>query len=183
MMWMTFAATAILLGTGMAPAPQIISKCFDMDGVNYTKEEIGQRGKIKSFKIDYDYRDEASEVAHLECLSKQNEPSALLKLGRRYEDGVGVSQNLKRALDLYRRSAVNTGRDRIIFLKEPHEGSASGWVYKGSLHPISEDSLSARYRIANMYLEGRGVKQDINRANRIIEEIRELGWTGETTES
>jgi hypothetical protein len=59
----------------------------------------------------------------------------------------------------------------------------SGWVYKGSLHPISQDSLGARYRIAKMYLEGRGVKQDTKRGNTIIEEIRELGWTGETTES
>lgn|GEM_PF-4409560 len=182
-MLMTLVAIATNLGAASAPAPQVISKCFETDGVSYTKEEIGQRGKIKSFKIEYQYRDDTAEIAHLECLSKQNEPSALLKLGRRYEDGIGVPQNLRRALDLYRRSSANTQEDRIIFLAKPRDGQEPGWVYKGSLHPLSQDSLNARYRIGLMYLEGRGVKQDTKRGTLIMEALAKLGWSADATEN
>lgn len=98
----------------------------------------------------------------LQCLADLGQPGAQTELARRYEFGVGVLQNHRRAAQLYARAAATApeytavyappvrldGRGQVLFL--PSAGSRSG-------------DPEAQYRLGLMLLEGRGVERSTER--------------------
>ncbi|WP_404338980.1 tetratricopeptide repeat protein [Sphingomonas sp. MMS12-HWE2-04] len=99
----------------------------------------------------------------------------MLELGKRYEEGLGVSQDPSRAAALYLKAATaipattpiysppvrRGGSGRVMFLTNPHAGPG-----------LAE----AKYRLGRLYLHGRGVKPNSDRGNALIREAASQGY-------
>lgn len=114
-------------------------------------------------------------VAQLECVAKAGDKRAMLALGKRYEAGIGVGQDFARAARLYNRAATEIpgtiavysppvrqgGRGQVIFVNNPNAGPG-----------LAE----AQYRLGRLYLDGRGVKKDSDRGNKLIRRAVSQGY-------
>ncbi|MCD8296977.1 MAG: sel1 repeat family protein [Prevotella sp.] len=57
-------------------------------------------------------------ISLLEEASEQNNPQALFKLGLCYENGIGVSKNIDKAKELYKRCPLDEAKQRLIDLEK-----------------------------------------------------------------
>jgi hypothetical protein len=71
---------------------------------------------------------------------------ALLELGIRYEEGKGVPVDLRRAANLYRRAAANSGGTTYVYVPPTRRGG-SGYVTPINLGPVQRGLPEARDRL------------------------------------
>ncbi|MBK2451742.1 tetratricopeptide repeat protein [Escherichia coli] len=151
-----------------------IDNCSSIPGVTTTAQEIGRNGGVVSLKMNHEYDSEATEIAHQMCDSDRGNSVSQLELGKRYESGRGVEVDLKKAAELYRSAAISSD-GRFTTYSPPATLGGTGQVttFNGSPRVGLPE---ARYRLGLMYLDGRGVRSDVPRGWRLVEEAAASGW-------
>jgi hypothetical protein len=128
----------------------------------------------KAIIMDYVYADEPSRVRHLHCQADEGIQAAELELGRRYEMGTGVAQDLAWAASLYDKAARAVPKQTAIY-SPPVKLGGSGQVMFLSNANARPGSAEAKYRLGLMYIEGRGVKMDMRHGQNLLKEAAAQG--------
>ena len=110
----------------------------------------------------YDYNT-AFEV--LIPAAERGEPWAQLRMGVAYELGSGVTKDITTAIQWYEKASLqekdgNWANGRLV--------GASG---KSGYFNRNSDALIARFQLANIYLRGDGVPQDIEKALEMVQYV------------
>jgi TPR repeat protein len=113
-------------------------------------------------------------AAALECRAAAGDRQAQLDLAIRYEEGAGVPPSLKRAVRLYRSAAAPSGGTIYVY-SPPVGGEKAGRVLPLNAGPGVPGLAEAQFRLALLYLEGRGVKQSDRRARALLENAAKRG--------
>jgi hypothetical protein len=114
-------------------------------------------------------------LAELMCAADRGDPSARLALGVRYETGEGVAADPARAAKLYESAARDIAQ--LVTLNSPPTRSGRFGVTRASgLRPLPIALAEARYRLGQLYLDGRGVTQDRGIGRRLLIEAARQGY-------
>jgi TPR repeat protein len=113
-------------------------------------------------------------IAALQCRSSQGDKLAQLELGQRFEEGIHVARSAKQAARLYRAAAAATSGTTYVY-SPPVGGERSGRVLPVRLGPATPGLPEAQFRLARLYLEGRGVRRDRGRAVRLLKSASRAG--------
>jgi hypothetical protein len=100
---------------------------------------------------------------------------AALELGRQYEEGSGVPQDMQRAAQLYRFAASFTSGTTYIYSPPVRKGG-SGRVMPLRVGMDQPGLPEAKYRLALLHLRGTGVKFDVKRAIKLLNEAATQGY-------
>jgi TPR repeat protein len=110
---------------------------------------------------------DANSIAALACHANQGDKHAQLALGKRYEQGLGVAVDLKQAARYYARAAQTTQQN--IYVYSPPVGNETyGRTIGLPAGPSIPGLAEAQLLLGQMYLDGRGVRQDIKRGRKLI---------------
>jgi len=112
-------------------------------------------------------------LAVLNCHAGQGDKAAQLALGRRYEAGIGVRRNLKRAAALYAMASRFT--PGTVYVYSPGFGNVGGQVIPVNIGSDQAGLPEAKYRLALLYLEGRGVRFSIRKGRKLLDQAAEQG--------
>lgn len=160
-------AAALLAGcAGRQPA-----SCGNMAGVG----TISPPGPAGPLAPRYIYSGFAPMLRHLQCRSGRGDKDAKLALGRFYEAGLGVAQDLGRAAALYA-EAARAEPSTISLYSPPVTKGGAGQVIRVPNPNASPGLAEAKYRLGRMYLEGRGVPRDLGRGRKLIQEALAQGY-------
>lgn len=96
-----------------------------------------------------------SELQALASAARAGEQTAQLELGRRFEAGNGVPQDLETARDLYRKAARDSGGTQLVYV--PDSGSAGGRVVPFDKGPARGGLLGAKLMLARPARPERGI--------------------------
>ncbi len=116
------------------------------------------------------------DLPALRCLVEDDRPSAMLELAKRLEAGRDMPVDLAAAAYWYGRAAG------IVQPLGPNSVPTI-WANGRLLTALAPAELrgvpsaEARYRLGQMYLDGRGVKRDPARGARLIETARARGYS------
>ena len=116
----------------------------------------------------------ASSLASQQCRADAGDKTAQLQLGKRYEEGIGVTRDPSRAASLYRAAA--TANPGTIYVYTPPVGYAPGTVIPVNTGPAQPGLPEAQYRLGLMHLEGRGVRYNYKRGVALITEAAAAGF-------
>lgn len=106
-------------------------------------------------------------IARLTCESDRGSAIAARELAYRYEMGIGVAANQERAAQLYARAAAEVPAFTQVYAPPVTLGGRGSVVLIPNPAGTRGDA-EAQYRLARMYLEGRGVVPDQARAMRLL---------------
>jgi TPR repeat protein len=111
----------------------------------------------------------------LACDIKRGDKQAQLELGKRYEQGLGITQDYKQARNLYEQAARTL--PNTIYVYSPPGGTERA----GRVIPISSGAQTpglaeARYRLGNLYIRGLGVKPDPEYGQKLRRAATEAGY-------
>lgn len=110
----------------------------------------------------------------LTCQAERGDKSAQLRLGIAYETGDGVPLDLAHAAGLYRAAAAPVSGATFIY--SPPVGKAPGQVIPIRTGADQPGLAEAQYRLAQMYRDGRGVRKDLARAERLFAQAAAQGF-------
>lgn len=113
--------------------------------------------------------------AAVQCRAGRGDKFAQLELGKAYEAGTGVPQDLERAADLYRAAAAPVSGTTYVY--SPPVGKSRGQVIPIQTGPDQAGLAEAKYRLGLLYRSGRGVERDNERASELIREASEQGYS------
>lgn len=168
---MRAAGFSLLLSIiGLNGCASVPDSCRALSGVRHLISP-GPNGTLLS---DFVYQDEPSRVRHLHCLADEGVRKAQVELGRMYETGDRVEQDLLRAAGLYEKAATEVPARTAIY-SPPVRLGGSGQVLFLNNPNATPGSAEAKYRLGLMYLEGRGVTQDRKEARRHLHGAAALG--------
>jgi hypothetical protein len=114
----------------------------------------------------------------LTCQAGRGDKFAQLRLGITYEAGDGVPPDFARAAKWYRAAAAPVSATTFIYA--PPVGQAPGQVIPIRTSVDRPGLAEAQYRLAQMYRDGRGVRKDPARAERLFAQAAAQGF-GVTT--
>ncbi|MEW8660456.1 MAG: tetratricopeptide repeat protein [Candidatus Thiodiazotropha endolucinida] len=103
----------------------------------------------------YDYNT-AFEV--LKPAAERGEPWAQLRMGVAYELGSGVTKDIPTAIAWYEKAASQESEGNWA------NGQLVGTAGKAGYFNQNSDALIAKFQLANIYLRGEGVPQDLKKA-------------------
>jgi TPR repeat protein len=106
-------------------------------------------------------------IARLNCEADRGDTAAARELAERYERGIGVPPDQIRAAALYSRAAAEVPGFTQVYAP-PVTLGGSGSVLVLPNPNATRGDAEAQYRLARMYLEGRGVEKDEARAARLF---------------
>lgn len=106
-------------------------------------------------------------TARLTCEADRGNAVAARALAERYEQGIGVAPDQARAATLYARAAAEVPAFTQVYAPPVTLGGAGSVLVLPNPAGTKGDA-EAQYRLARMYLEGRGVEQDQARAMRLF---------------
>lgn len=112
-------------------------------------------------------------IAAIQCSASRGFKPAQLDLGKAYEAGVGVPVDYSRAADLYRAAAAFSSGTTYVY--SPPVGKSAGRVIPIRTGSDQAGLAEAKYRLAQLYATGRGVKQDVARANELMKQAADAG--------
>jgi TPR repeat protein len=112
----------------------------------------------------------------LMCRAGRGDKDAQLQLGIAYETGDGMPIDYARAARLYRDAAAPVSGTTFIY--SPPVGKAPGQVIPIRTGADQPGRAEAQYRLARLYRDGRGVRQDLARAERLFAQAAAQGFTG-----
>ena len=99
--------------------------------------------------------------------AKEGYPWAQLRLGIMHELGVGVEKNITEALKWYKKASLQEAEGGWA------NGQSLGAMGKPGFYNQNSDALIAQYQMANLYLKGEGIEQDIIKAYLYIKNVFE----------
>jgi len=114
-------------------------------------------------------------VASLQCRAWSGDKLAQLEMGKRLESGDGVAIDLRQAARFYRMAAQDVSGTTYVYSPPvgKHGRAMVLPIRTGSDQPgLSE----AKYRLSLMYRDGRGVRRNAGKAERLINEARDQGY-------
>lgn len=117
------------------------------------------------------------ELPTLQCLADEANPRAQLELGKRLEEGRGVPADPEAAAHWYGRAAgliKPLGPHTMPALWSNGRLASAAAIEELRGPPLAE----ARYRLGRLYLDGRGVRQDVKRGRALIAEAAARGYAG-----
>ena len=115
----------------------------------------------------------ADPSLRMEASSCDNE--TLVELGKKYENGIGVHQDYRKAAVLYRLAA--SASPDLIYIYSPPVGRESyGRVIPVRTGTGRTSSPEALYRLGLLYLNGTGVKADRRKSERLFREAARAGF-------
>ena len=115
----------------------------------------------------------SSADAHVRSLAMRGDKTAQLELGIRYEEGVGMPRDYRRAAQLYKMaSRPSTGQ---TFIYVPATGKSRAGVIPFRTGTREPGLRSAKIRLARLYRLGLGVAKNDKRAAEIERQIVEEG--------
>ena len=102
-------------------------------------------------------------------LADEGDPDALFNIGRLYEDGLFVRQDLARAIDFYARAAERNHQIALFqlgTLAEAGTGMEQDYVQAAKYYEASAAAgwPQAMVNLGRLYAEGLGVEEDLDRA-------------------
>jgi TPR repeat protein len=115
-----------------------------------------------------------SEIQALECRANAGDKQAQFALGEAAELGVGGPPDPARAARFYRQAAAFTSG--MLFLYTPGVKGAAGTTMPIRTGPDQAGLPAAQYRLAKLYLDGRGVRRDRGRAVRLLKTASKGGY-------
>jgi TPR repeat protein len=113
-------------------------------------------------------------LAETQCRAARDDKTVQLELAKAYEDGSGVTQDLKRAAELYRAAAAFQSGTTYVY--SPGVGNARGGVIPIRIGSDQPGLPEAKYRLGMMYRMGRGVERDEKKAASLIEQSLKDGY-------
>jgi len=113
-------------------------------------------------------------LAGLQCAAASGSKAAQLELGKAYEAGSGVPQDLRRAARLYEAAASQTSG--TIYVYSPKVGNAPAQVLPVRAGPDQPPLPEVLHRLALLYRDGRGVRRDLKKAARLMEQAAMAGY-------
>lgn len=113
-------------------------------------------------------------ASSLQCRAALGDKLAQLELGVAFEEGQGVAVDLKRAASLYRSAAAPISGTTYIY-SPPVGKEKAGRVIPVRVGPDRPGLVEAKVRLARLYLAGRGVKLDRNRAAALLGQAARAG--------
>lgn len=114
-------------------------------------------------------------ASYLRCLADRGDKHAQFRLGYAYENGVGLDQDTAQAVAWYQKAA--------------EEVVATNYVYQGAVGsrdarmlPVGDGGIrlglpEAKYALALLYLNGKGVDPDSEKAIGLLNEAADAGHT------
>lgn len=110
----------------------------------------------------------------LTCQAGRGDKSAQLQLGIAYETGEGVPLDPARAARFYRVAAAPVAGTTFIY--SPPVGNAPGQVIPIRTGIDQPGLAEAQYRLAQLYRDGRGVRKDPARSERLFAQAAAQGF-------
>lgn len=102
--------------------------------------------------------------------AERGEPWAQLRLGVYYEKGIAIEKDIQKAVSWYKKCAIQMGEGGWA------NGMLVGSVGRYGYFNQNTDALIAQWRLANILLEGNGVKKDLIKAyllaNNVVKESK-----------
>jgi len=109
--------------------------------------------------------DYSRAVSIVKPSAERGEPWAQLRLGVYYEKGITVEKDIAKSAYWYTKCAVQKGEGAWA------EGVLVGAVGKAGYFNQNTDTLIARWRLADLLLDGKGVKQDLVKAYLLVSNV------------
>ncbi len=97
--------------------------------------------------------------------AERGEPWAQLRLGVYYEKGIAIEKDIEKSVYWYTKCAVQKGEGGWA------EGKIVGSIGRGGYFNQNTDALIAQWRLADLLLEGKGVKQDLVKAYLLVNNV------------
>ena len=97
--------------------------------------------------------------------AERGEPWAQLRLGVYYEKGIAIEKDIEKSIYWYTKCAVQKGEGGWA------DGQIAGCVGKSGYFNQNTDALIAQWRLADLLLEGKGVKQDLVKAYLLVNNV------------
>lgn len=116
----------------------------------------------------------AANPGSLRCRAAVGEKQAQLELGRAYEEGTVIVQDLRHAVRLYEAAASPTSGTTYVY-SPPVGKEKAGRVIPVRVGPDRPGLSEAKLRLARMYLTGRGVRLDRDRGIRLLRQAAREG--------
>lgn len=101
----------------------------------------------------------------LTCHAAKGDRSAQMTLARAYETGIGLPQDMSKAVHWYRRAAAPKSGTLPVYMA-PAGNQKYGSVMLLDNGPADPGDAWAQFRLGEIYLAGKGVKQSDRRARR-----------------
>lgn len=113
------------------------------------------------------YPEREDRIARLTCETDRGDQAAARELASMYETGVDVPRDEARAAALYGRAAATVASVTQVYAPPVRLGG-SGSVMILPNPGATRGNPEAQYRLARMYLDGRGVSVDPERARSLL---------------
>jgi TPR repeat protein len=113
-------------------------------------------------------------VAAASCLAARGDKPAELELGKMLEAGQEIPADPARAARLYRDAA--RGSSGAVFVYVPGVQGRPGHVMPVMTDSNQRGEPEAAFLLAQLYWDGRGVKQDRKRALRLFRDAAQRGY-------
>lgn len=162
MVRVALALAALLVGGGCATWPP--PSCAGLAPVDYRLVAIDGGGK----RAEPVYPRAEDRIARLRCEADRGVSNAATDLARRYETGDGVAVDLARAAELYARAATPVPAFTHIYAPPVRLGGRGQVLILPNASGTPGDP-EAQYRLARLYLDGRGVDRSPERGRRLLE--------------
>lgn len=117
----------------------------------------------------------SSNYSALACHAANGDRSAQLTLARAYEVGVGLPRDMNKAISWYRRAAASKSGKLPIYVA-PVGNQKYGHVMMLDTGPTEPGSAWAQFRLGEIYLAGKGVKQSDRRARKWLKRSARQGY-------
>ncbi len=115
-------------------------------------------------------------VSQLQCAADLGMQNGIVELGKRYEAGIGVQTDLKRAVALYTRAAAAVPPTTAIYSPPVRVGGSGQMIFLPNSNS-GPGSADAQFRLGQMLIEGRGVSRDVERGRKLIERAAAQGFS------
>ncbi|MFM9977629.1 MAG: sel1 repeat family protein [Sphingomonadaceae bacterium] len=114
------------------------------------------------------------ETEDVECWAKRGDKPMILELGKRFETGDGVDQDIRRAEALFNIAATSSGGP--IFVYSPGINGQSGRVIQVSSGPLIPGLPEGTFRRALMHIEGRAHKASPRKGFKMVDRLAQGGY-------
>lgn len=164
----TFAALFAGLLLGACATGDSCEKYLPVDGVA-AKEPV--RGVIVESPVDY----RGVSLAFIECRARRGSQIAQFLLGRAYQTGTQVARDFGQAAKWYKRAAGPASNSQYTYAPPVGHGEL-GRLYEGTRDRPKRGYPPAQMALAELYLDGRGVKQDEAKAQQWLSRAARQGY-------
>lgn len=162
--------TALLSGLllGACATGDSCEKYLAVDGVE-SREPV--RGVIVESPVDY----QGVRLAFIECRARRGSQIAQFLLGREYEAGNRVTRDFEQAAKWYKRAAGPASNSQYTYAP-PVGHRELGRLVEGTRDRPERGYPPAQMALAELYLDGRGLKEDEAKAQRWLSRAARQGY-------